>query len=85
MIWAIELGEYDLTYQPRTAIKGQALADFVTEFTWEEAEVENNLETTEASNNNVFRDSEEVVFKRSRNRIAKNEEARYLFKQEIMS
>ncbi|XP_042418938.1 uncharacterized protein LOC122007191 [Zingiber officinale] len=29
--WAIELGEYDIQYQPRTAIKAQALADFLTE------------------------------------------------------
>ncbi|KAM6555169.1 hypothetical protein CsatB_015931 [Cannabis sativa] len=31
--WAIELGQYDITYQPRLAIKGQALADFVAECT----------------------------------------------------
>ncbi|XP_042441363.1 uncharacterized protein LOC122026701 [Zingiber officinale] len=29
--WATELGEYDIQYQPRTAIKAQALADFLTE------------------------------------------------------
>ncbi|XP_027166658.1 uncharacterized protein LOC113766692 [Coffea eugenioides] len=27
--WAVELSEYDLGYQPRTAIKAQALADFI--------------------------------------------------------
>ena len=31
--WAIELGEFDIEYVPRTAIKAQALADFVAEFT----------------------------------------------------
>ena len=31
--WAIELGEYDLSYEPRSAIKAQALADFIAEFT----------------------------------------------------
>ncbi|XP_022856703.1 uncharacterized protein LOC111377807 [Olea europaea var. sylvestris] len=31
--WAIELGEFDLTFRPRHAIKGQALADFMVEFT----------------------------------------------------
>ncbi|XP_022860798.1 uncharacterized protein LOC111381267 [Olea europaea var. sylvestris] len=31
--WAIELSEFDLTFQPRHAIKGQALADFMVEFT----------------------------------------------------
>ncbi|XP_074374144.1 uncharacterized protein LOC141714528 [Apium graveolens] len=30
--WAVELGQFDLEYCPRTAIKGQALADFVLEF-----------------------------------------------------
>ena len=29
--WAIELGEHDIHYKPRTSIKGQALADFLTE------------------------------------------------------
>ncbi|KAL0434954.1 UNVERIFIED_CONTAM: hypothetical protein Sradi_0203300 [Sesamum radiatum] len=29
--WAIELSEYDITYLPRTTIKAQALADFVSE------------------------------------------------------
>ncbi|XP_071920747.1 uncharacterized protein [Coffea arabica] len=32
--WAVELGEYDLSYEPRTAIKAQALADFLAEFTF---------------------------------------------------
>ncbi|XP_052193952.1 uncharacterized protein LOC127802277 [Diospyros lotus] len=31
--WAIELAQFDLEYKPRTAIKGQALADFIAEFT----------------------------------------------------
>ncbi|KAK6118110.1 hypothetical protein DH2020_048159 [Rehmannia glutinosa] len=31
--WAIELSQFDIIYEPRTAIKGQALADFVAEFT----------------------------------------------------
>ena len=30
--WAIELGEFDVEFYPRTAIKGQALADFLVEF-----------------------------------------------------
>ncbi|XP_038699702.1 uncharacterized protein LOC119997000 [Tripterygium wilfordii] len=29
---AVELSEYDITYQPRTAIKSQVLADFVADF-----------------------------------------------------
>jgi len=31
--WSIELSQFDIDYKPRTAIKGQALADFVVEFT----------------------------------------------------
>ncbi|XP_074326632.1 uncharacterized protein LOC141664574 [Apium graveolens] len=30
--WVVELGQSDLEYMPRTAIKGQALADFLLEF-----------------------------------------------------
>ena len=31
--WVIELSEFDIRYKPRTAIKGQVLADFIMEFT----------------------------------------------------
>ena len=30
--WAIELGQHDISYVPRTAIKSQVLADFTAEF-----------------------------------------------------
>ena len=30
--WAIELGEFNIKFMPRTIIKGQAVADFVAEF-----------------------------------------------------
>ena len=32
--WAIELGEFDIKLMLRTAIKGQAVADFMAEFTY---------------------------------------------------
>ena len=32
-LWAIELSEFDIWYRPRTAIKGQVVADFIAEFT----------------------------------------------------
>src|SRR5438105_3692515 len=32
-MWAVELGSFELTFQPRTAIKSQALVDFITEWT----------------------------------------------------
>jgi hypothetical protein len=31
--WAIELGDFDIKFLPRNATKGQALADFLVEFT----------------------------------------------------
>ena len=31
--WAIELSGFDIKYQPRGAIKAQALADFIAKFT----------------------------------------------------
>ncbi|XP_023883676.1 uncharacterized protein LOC111995965 [Quercus suber] len=31
--WAIELSQFDIEYHPRTAIKAQALVDFIVEFT----------------------------------------------------
>jgi hypothetical protein len=31
--WAIELSMYDIVYKPRTAIKAQALSDFMAEWT----------------------------------------------------
>ena len=31
--WVVELNEFDIKYQPRHAIKAQALANFITEFT----------------------------------------------------
>ena len=32
--WAIELSQFDIEYLPRMAIKAQALADFIVEFTF---------------------------------------------------
>ena len=31
--WAIELSQFDIEYHPRTAIKAQALANFIAKFT----------------------------------------------------
>ena len=35
-LWAIEFSEFDIQYRPRTAIKGQVVADFIAEFTHDE-------------------------------------------------
>ena len=32
-LWAVELSKFDIQYRPRTAIKGQVVADFIAEFT----------------------------------------------------
>ena len=32
-LWAIELSEFDIQYYLRTTIKGQAVADFIAEYT----------------------------------------------------
>ena len=38
--WAMELSQFDIVYKPQTAIKAQALADFVTEFTMTDQDLE---------------------------------------------
>ena len=35
-LWAIELSEFDVQYRPRTAVKGQIVADFIAEYTQSE-------------------------------------------------
>ena len=32
--WAIELGQFDIEYQPQAAIRAQVLADFIAKFTY---------------------------------------------------
>ena len=43
-IWEIELSEFDIQYRPRTAIKGQAVADFIAEYTQLEGKGAEGLE-----------------------------------------
>ena len=35
-LWVIELGEFDIQYRPRTAVKGQVVADFIAKYTQSE-------------------------------------------------
>ena len=35
-LWAIKLNEFNIKYLPRTTIKGQVIADFITKFTLSE-------------------------------------------------
>ena len=44
MKWPIELSKFDIRYRPKTAIKGQILADFIMEFT--SAELAEATQTT---------------------------------------
>ncbi|XP_060961981.1 uncharacterized protein LOC133032149 [Cannabis sativa] len=44
--WSVELSQFDIKYKPRSAIKGQALADFILEFpSTEVALVEEKIDT----------------------------------------
>ncbi|VVA37397.1 PREDICTED: Retrovirus-related Pol poly from transposon, partial [Prunus dulcis] len=43
--WAIELGEFDIHYKPRPTMKGQAVADFLSEFTEPQASAATQLIT----------------------------------------
>jgi hypothetical protein len=43
--WAYELGAHDIEFRPRTAVKTQALVDFISE--WTEQQVPDNPEATE--------------------------------------
>ncbi|KAK3023135.1 hypothetical protein RJ639_043974 [Escallonia herrerae] len=38
--WSLELGEFDIQYKPHTAIKAQALADFIVECTLPEDHIQ---------------------------------------------
>ncbi|XP_060969563.1 uncharacterized protein LOC133036821 [Cannabis sativa] len=45
--WAVELSQFDIRYKLRTAIKGQALADFILEFpSTEVALIDDKIDTT---------------------------------------
>ena len=43
--WAMELSEFDIRYQPKSAIKAQALADFIVEFTLSHGDLDGVDET----------------------------------------
>ncbi|XP_023748530.1 uncharacterized protein LOC111896779 [Lactuca sativa] len=47
--WAIELGEHDKSYRPRTSIKGQALANFLLEIPDEGGSVKEKVWTVEGA------------------------------------
>ena len=49
--WAVKLSTFDLIYEPRTAIKSQALADFVADFS-SDIQLEVDLEVQSWSEDN---------------------------------
>ncbi|KAK0592827.1 hypothetical protein LWI29_026166 [Acer saccharum] len=42
--WAVELSEFDIKYTPKTATKGQAVSNFIAEFTEPDVEVRKTME-----------------------------------------
>ena len=57
-LWAVELSEFDIQYHPRTAIKGQVVADFIAKFTLgdghgTEEKWQWNINTNRSSNRRV--------------------------------
>ncbi|XP_070022769.1 uncharacterized protein [Nicotiana sylvestris] len=53
--WAIELSEYDIAYQSRTAIKSQVLVDFVADFSQRmQLEAEKELQVFNGSNPGIW-------------------------------
>lgn len=46
MKWALELSEYDIGFEPRTTMKGQAVANFIAELTPYRHEVDNRAQWT---------------------------------------
>ena len=43
--WAIELGQFNIEYRPRVAIKAQVLVDFIAKFSYPQEEKEPQKET----------------------------------------
>ncbi|XP_061338845.1 uncharacterized protein LOC133285605 [Gastrolobium bilobum] len=56
MSWAIELSEYQIAYEPRTAIKAQALTDFIAEMTPNPHPEKHATETPSAGNWKLYVD-----------------------------
>ena len=64
--WTIELGQFDLNFHHRTTIKGQALVDFIVEFTYaDDAEVAGTMDNAEAAKvAKVQREKNSILVKR---------------------
>ena len=64
-LWVVELSEFDIQYHPRTAIKGQVVADFINEFAQSEDKGEENAAQwnihTDISSNRRTRGADVVI------------------------
>ena len=54
-LWAVELSEFDIQYCPRTAVKGQVVADFITEFTLGDGQGVEEKKTVEYLYKRIFK------------------------------
>ena len=63
--WAIELSKFDIRYQTRSAIKAQALADFIAEFTPNHGDLD---KVEEAKTWVIYIDGSSTLYIGSRNR-----------------
>ena len=66
-LWAVELSEFDIQYRPRTAIKGQVVADFIVKFILKDDQKAKkipqwNVYTNESSNRQARRASIVLFF-----------------------
>ena len=54
-LWVVELSEFDIQYRPRTAVKGQVVADFITEFTLGDGQGAEEKKTVEYLYKRIFK------------------------------
>ena len=54
-LWAVELSEFDIQYCPRTTVKGQVVADFITEFTLGDGQGVEEKKTVEYLYKRIFK------------------------------
>ncbi|MDV3176183.1 MAG: reverse transcriptase domain-containing protein [Sweet potato little leaf phytoplasma] len=74
--WAVKLFQYDIRFQPRTAIKGQALADFVAECNFTEPISDNTHlpGTLRSLSENISKETEAGKSEKTKNKRKRHEE-----------
>lgn len=61
MAWVVELGAYDIQYEPRTVIKGQVVPNFIAELTYDKEPSEQTPTGESSIPSNVLPHSEEAM------------------------